>query len=92
MISKKTANETYVWIWLPGATKPIVAGLLSRDGDRFIFNYGRSYLERNSSIPIYQPELPLMRGVIPPEGGLKLASSLRDAAPTHGGVGSSLTG
>ncbi|ADM99234.1 type II toxin-antitoxin system HipA family toxin [Dickeya dadantii] len=81
MISKKTANETYVWIWLPGATKPIVAGLLSRDGDRFIFNYGRSYLERNSSIPIYQPELPLMRGVIPPEGGLKLASSLRDAAP-----------
>ncbi|MCA6999578.1 type II toxin-antitoxin system HipA family toxin [Dickeya solani] len=81
MISKKTANETYVWIWLPGATKPVVAGLLSRDGDRFIFNYGRSYLERNSSIPIYQPELPLMRGVIPPEGGLKLASSLRDAAP-----------
>ncbi|WP_263063233.1 type II toxin-antitoxin system HipA family toxin [Dickeya dadantii] len=81
MISKKTANETYVWIWLPGATKPVVAGLLSRDGDRFIFNYGRSYLERNGSIPIYQPELPLMRGVIPPEGGLKLASSLRDAAP-----------
>ena len=81
MTSRKTIKEAYVWIWLPNATEPVVAGLLSREGGRLIFNYGRSYLERNDSIPIYEPELPLMRGAIPPETGLKLASALRDAAP-----------
>ncbi|MCB5190652.1 type II toxin-antitoxin system HipA family toxin [Methylobacillus arboreus] len=81
MISRKAANEAYVWIWLPGATQPVVAGLISRDGDRFLFNYGRSYLDRSDAIPIYEPELPLMRGIIPPKAGLTLASALRDAAP-----------
>ncbi|EHD19588.1 MULTISPECIES: type II toxin-antitoxin system HipA family toxin [Brenneria] len=81
MTSRKTVNEAYVWIWLPDATKPVVAGLLRRDGDGFIFNYGRSYLERRDAIPIYEPELPLKRGAIPPGTGLKLASALRDAAP-----------
>lgn len=81
MTSRKRPDEAYVWIWLPGATEPVVAGLLSRDGDRLIFNYGRSYLERDDAIPIYEPELPLRRGAIPPDTGLKLASALRDAAP-----------
>lgn len=81
MISKKTVNEAYVWIWLPKTTQPVVAGLLSQDGDQLVFNYGRSYLERNDAIPIHEPELPLVRGVIPPQTGLKLASALRDAAP-----------
>ena len=75
MTSRKAASEAYVWIWLPGATKPVVAGLLSRDGDRLIFNYGRSYLERTEAIPIYEPELPLMRGAILPKAGLNLASA-----------------
>ncbi|MEA9392364.1 type II toxin-antitoxin system HipA family toxin [Acerihabitans sp. TG2] len=81
MISKKVVNEAYVWIWLPGAMEPVVAGLLSREGERLIFNYGRSYLERNDAVPISEPELPLMRGSIAPGVGLKLASALRDAAP-----------
>ncbi|WP_213992447.1 HipA domain-containing protein [Sodalis sp. dw_96] len=81
MTSRKAVDETYVWIWLPGETKPVVAGLLSRETDRLIFNYGRSYLERNNAIPIYEPELPLMRGAIPPATGLNLAGALRDAAP-----------
>ncbi len=81
MTSRKTVDEAYVWIWLPGETKPVVAGLLSRDGDRLIFNYGRSYLERTDAIPIYEPELPLRRGAILPKAGLNLASALRDAAP-----------
>lgn len=74
-------DEAYVWIWLPGATEPVVAGRLARSGDRLIFNYGQSYLERGHAIPIYEPELPLTRGAIPPESGLRMAGCLRDAAP-----------
>ena len=81
MTSSKAVHEAYVWIWLPDATEPVVAGLLSRAGDLFTFNYGRSYLERDGAIPVHEPELPLIRGAIPPGPGLKLASALRDAAP-----------
>lgn len=81
MTSNPALQEAYVWIWLPEATKPVVAGMLSRHRDQLLFNYGRSYLERNNAIPIYEPELPLTRGIIPPGTGLALASALRDAAP-----------
>ena len=80
-MTSETVDESYVWIWLPGATEPIVAGLLSRDKGRLIFNYGRSYLERKDAIPIHEPELPLIGGAILPEPGLSMASALRDAAP-----------
>lgn len=70
MISKKSQagapDEAYVWIWLPGAIEPVVAGLITRDGERYVFNYGRSYLDRPNAIAIFEPELPLRRGVIPP--------------------------
>lgn len=81
MTSDNSPDLAYVWIWLPGATQPIVAGALTRDGNRFIFNYGRSYLEREDAIPVYEPELPLVRGAIFPAPGLQQASALRDAAP-----------
>ncbi|RYY80257.1 MAG: type II toxin-antitoxin system HipA family toxin [Moraxellaceae bacterium] len=81
MISRPGINEAYVWIWLPDHAQPIVAGRLSQDGETMVFNYGRSYLERSDAIPIYQPDLPLVQGVILPNTGLKLASALRDAAP-----------
>lgn len=74
-------KEVYVWMWLPGEMKPVVAGLITRDGDKYIFNYGRSYLERKAAIPLYAPELPLRRGAIPPLDGLTLAGCLRDGAP-----------
>ena len=74
-------EEAYVWIWLPGATAPVVAGRIGRDGGRLIFNYGQSYLDRNDRIPIYEPELPLRSGAIAPEAGLSVAGCLRDAAP-----------
>ena len=74
-------EEAYVWIWLPGATVPVVAGRIARDSGRLIFNYGRSYLDRNDRIPIYEPELPLRSGAIAPEAGLGMAGCLRDAAP-----------
>ena len=74
-------EEAYVWIWLPGATAPVVAGRIVRNGEQLIFNYGQSYLDRNDRIPIYAPELPLRSGAITPEAGLSMAACLRDAAP-----------
>ena len=81
MTSRTAPGEVYVWIWLPGAIEPVVAGLITREGQRHIFNYGRSYLERESAIAIYDPELPLRRGAIPPPDDLTLAGCLRDGAP-----------
>lgn len=74
-------NEAFVWIWLPDQTEPVVAGRIAQDKDRYVFNYGASYLNRNDAIPIYEPELPLGRGLIEPLPGLSMASSLRDGSP-----------
>ncbi|MCF8506923.1 MAG: HipA N-terminal domain-containing protein [Caulobacter sp.] len=81
MNSDSGDDEAYVWIWLPDATEPVVAGRLARDGDRLVFNYGRSYLGRADAIAIFDAELPLRRGAIPPRDGLRLSGCLRDAAP-----------
>jgi serine/threonine-protein kinase HipA len=74
-------DEAYVWVWLPGATSPVVAGLLEHRGDVITFTYGRSYLARPDAIPLYQPELPLRTGRISPHDGLHIASCIRDAGP-----------
>jgi len=82
MTSKKnTPKEAYVWIWLPGATEPTVAGRIAQAGERYVFNYGQSYLQREEAIAIFDPELPLRRGAITPDGRLALAGCLRDASP-----------
>ena len=84
-MTSRDSNEAFVWIWLPQQTKPVVAGRLEADGDKVLFNYGRSYLERIKdavpAIPIYEPELPLQAGVLPLPDGLSMPSSIRDAAP-----------
>src|SRR2546423_13651294 len=74
-------DEAYVWIWLPGQTEPVVAGLLSRSGSEFVFNYGQSYLRRDAAISIYDPELPLKAGRIPLLAGLSMPNCIRDASP-----------
>ena len=83
--SKDKYKEGYVWIWLPGETKPVVAGKLEADGDTLSFNYGKSYLERIKdappAIPIYEPELPLKAGSLPNLDGLKMPGCIRDSAP-----------
>ncbi|MBN7784082.1 type II toxin-antitoxin system HipA family toxin [Ponticoccus gilvus] len=82
MTSKlKQHDDAFVWIWLPGETEPVVAGRLTKNGDQFAFNYGASYLNRAGAIPIYEPELPLERGLIEPAPGLSMASSIRDGSP-----------
>jgi serine/threonine-protein kinase HipA len=79
MISNPT--EAYVWIWIPGASSPIVAGRLEAVGDILNFNYGQSYLGRDEAIPLYLPELPLRRGVISPPSGARVAGCIADSAP-----------
>ena len=83
MTSEKGApySEAYVWIWLPGATQPVVAGLLSQQGGALAFNYGRSYLARPDAIAIYAPELPLRPGALALLPGLSMPSCIRDASP-----------
>ena len=81
MTSKTSPHEAFVWVWLPAETEPVVAGRIERDGTKYIFNYGRSYLERKAAIPLHEPELPLRRGAIPPLDGLSLAGCLRDGSP-----------
>jgi len=74
-------SEAYVWIWLPGATQPVVAGKLEAYGHQLRFNYGKRYLERADAISIYHAELPLQSGYIAPLKNLELANCIRDAAP-----------
>lgn len=80
MISEQP-SEAYVWIWLPGASEPVVAGRLEAAGDLVNFNYGQSYLRRKDAIPLYEPELPLRPGQISPLPGMSIAGCIADAGP-----------
>jgi serine/threonine-protein kinase HipA len=80
-------------VWLPGATEPVVAGVVgatgaSLDGEPVLaFRYAASYLPRPEAISLFEPEIPLADQVFdprrPPLGRdpLPLAGCLRDAAP-----------
>lgn len=86
MTSDANVREAFVWIWLPGAVQPVVAGRLVADmRGHLLFNYGKSYLERIRddcpAIALYEPELPLRRGLLPLPSGLSMPGCLRDAAP-----------
>lgn len=78
-------KEVFVWIWLPNEVEPVVAGRLLQEVSRYDFAYGRTYLERENAIPLFLPELPLVRGNQPPLGPLDMASCLRDGLPDHWG-------
>ncbi len=70
----------YVWIWLPGATAPVVAGRLDDAGPQVTFTYGRSYLALKGAIPLFLPDLPLITGrQYPPSG--RIAGCIADAGP-----------
>ena len=81
MNSKTPYNEAFVWVWLPGAVEPVVAGKLTVDGEHLMFNYGQSYLARKNAIPLYAPELPLQSGLIPLLPGLSMPACIRDGSP-----------
>lgn len=78
-------RHAFVWIWLPNATEPVVAGRLDADprsgGAPFAFTYGQSYLRRAEAIPLFTPELPLETGARLPRPGDDAAGSILDAGP-----------
>ena len=73
-------QQAFVWVWLPGASDPVVAGRLDVAGETVTFTYGQSYLARDDRIALYLPELPLARGQISPRIG-DIAGCISDAAP-----------
>lgn len=81
MTTSDPPHEAFVWVWLPGAADPVVAGRLEVSGDLIDFVYGRSYLSRDEAIPLFEPELPLQPGRIPPPAGMAVAGCVSDAAP-----------
>jgi len=82
MTSNKSGySEAFVWIWLPNAVEPVVVGKLTLDGDKLVFNYGKSYLERKNAISIYDTELPLKAGALPLLASLNMPGCIRDASP-----------
>lgn len=73
-------QSAYVWSWLPGATEPVVAGVLApRPEGGIRFAYRQSYLQ-GAGISLYEPELPLRSGWQSP-GGVELPGCIDDAAP-----------
>jgi serine/threonine-protein kinase HipA len=82
MTSKPDDNEIFVWIWLPGQTEPVVAGKLTKAGQRVLFTYGRSYLDNAKAIPVYDEDLPLQSGPQEKQYGTDaMPGSIRDASP-----------
>ena len=73
-------SDAFVWVWLPGAADPVVAGRLTDRGSVTTFTYGRSYLQNPAAVPLYLPELPLRRGEIAPRSGVT-AGCVADSAP-----------
>lgn len=85
MTSISDPDRAYVWVWLPGCTAPVPAGVVRRVHDHYQFGYGRGYLDRPDAISLYEPELPLRSGWIDPVEDLNIASALRDAGPDSWG-------
>lgn len=73
-------GQAFVWVWLPGATEPVVSGRLNREGSVLTFTYGQSYLSREDRIPLFLPELSLQRGPLAPSVG-PVAGCIADSAP-----------
>jgi serine/threonine-protein kinase HipA len=82
---RNRSQQAYVWTWLPGATEPVVAGVLAEAGDIVTFTYGQSYLRSEHALPLYLPELPLQTGVQAPQVG-PIAAVIDDATPDAWGM------
>lgn len=53
-------SEAFVWVYLPGHTEPVVCGrLFAREDGGYSFIYGRSYRDREESIPLAPDTMPL---------------------------------
>ncbi|WP_333835339.1 type II toxin-antitoxin system HipA family toxin [Rubrimonas sp.] len=77
----RPAKRAFVWVWLPGAVDPVVAGRIDRVGSVHQFTYGRSYLGNPAAIALFLPDLPLKPGLHVPPAPHLIAPVLRDGAP-----------
>jgi serine/threonine-protein kinase HipA len=84
-MATSTSDLIYVWVWLPGATEPVPAGVLRPDGNSLSFRYGDKYLLRADAMSIYGPTLPLSPSFVTPLGSLRAPGPIRDAAPDSWG-------
>ncbi len=75
------SKGTFVWIWLPDQSDPVVAGRLEKKDGKLLFNYGQKYLKRENAISVFSPELPLKAGRLPLLPRLDMPSCLRDGSP-----------
>lgn len=73
-------STVFVWVWLPEAAEPVVAGRLDKQSEISTFAYGRSYLDNPAALALYLPDLPLERGEQKPRSGI-LPGCIADAAP-----------
>jgi serine/threonine-protein kinase HipA len=78
-------GNAFVWVWLPDASEPVVAGRVSAYGVGYRFAYGESYLARGNAISLFAPELPLRPGWIDHPEGMDMAGCLWDASPDSWG-------
>jgi serine/threonine-protein kinase HipA len=81
VMSSEGPHQAYVWVWLPGAQEPVVAGRIDEQGGETTFVYGQSYLERAEAISLYTPELPLVGARIRPLEGLDAPGCILDGRP-----------
>ncbi|MBP0483628.1 HipA N-terminal domain-containing protein [Sagittula salina] len=80
-----TANEAFVWTWLPEATEPVVAGRIAFADGLYRFAYDRDYLERQDAIPFYTRDTPQNLVAHAPEESEKIFGFLRDGLPDNWG-------
>ena len=78
--SRRRPEEAFVWVWLPGASTPVVAARLTDYGSTVGFVDGRSYLARSDAIPLSLPDLPLRAGEVTTPGG-DVPGCIADSAP-----------
>ncbi|NMX11410.1 type II toxin-antitoxin system HipA family toxin [Mobiluncus mulieris] len=75
------AQSIAVWVWLTGATRPVVAGRLAPSPEgRYSFVYGKSYLNHPLAYAL-QPGLPLEEREFIAPPGLEMHGVFRDALP-----------
>lgn len=83
-------SSTYVWVYLPNQTEPVVAGRLDYDdnpaGTIYSFLYGASYLNRRTAVPLDPERLPLERARRFDSSDLYgTLGAIRDASPDDWG-------
>lgn len=81
------ASPLFVFIYLPGQTTAVPAGLFSRDAANGVgdFAYGRRYLARDDALPVDPISCPLHGPIAPTALHGGLYGAFRDAAPDYWG-------